>query len=408
MTTATYPFAKQALDWVNTVVPEDMDVKVSDQELERRWAAARRLMDEQKIDVLVAYGPGHSRWFTDREDLHPLNPRQMCDLVIFPKDEEMTTIAQGAPSDGPSNRRGVKRHISWATGGLAACTQYYEGESAEKALDAYKEGTIGLVGTLAMSYPTVEYLKGHLTKAKFVDVTNDMDEIIAIKSEEEQELCRRSAALGDEALEAVASVLKPGLMLCQAVMVGDLVAYRHGSVLGGMFSANCNPQGEPPTPATRNSTKKIQEGDFFRILIECYGPGGMYTEVGRAFVIGKALPQTKESMAFSLEVQKLTASMLKPGTPGPEIWEAANKFRRENGRNEERRLYCHGQGYGLIEPPMVRYDDPMKIQKGMNITIHPNTSKDGFTGHIWDNFIVGDDGVERIHKFPQELIEIDY
>ena len=45
-------------------------VRVSDAEMERRWAAVRKLMDERGIEALIAYHTedwlgGHARWFTD-------------------------------------------------------------------------------------------------------------------------------------------------------------------------------------------------------------------------------------------------------------------------------------------------------------------------------------------------------
>ena len=97
----------------------------------------------------------------------------------------------------------------------------------------------------------------------------------------------------------------------------------------------------------------------------------MFTELGRTCVLGKVPQQMKDELEFVKESRKLTLDLLKPGTPCKDIWEAFNDFMRKNGRPEEARLYCHGQGYDLVERPLIRSDEPWTIQKDMNIVVHP-------------------------------------
>ena len=37
----------------------------------------------------------------------------------------------------------------------------------------------------------------------------------------------------------------------------------------------------------------------------------------------------------------------------------------------ELRLYCHGQGYDLVERPLIRADETLTLEAGMNIAVHP-------------------------------------
>ena len=117
--------------------------------------------------------------------------------------------------------------------------------------------------------------------------------------------------------------------------------------------------------------RTIKKGDTLALLVEDSGPGGMYTELGRSCVLGKVPQQMKDELEMVKESRKLTLDMLKPGTPCKDIWEAFNAFMRKNGRPEEARLYCHGQGYDLVERPLIRSDEPWTIQKDMNIVVHP-------------------------------------
>ena len=49
---------------------------------------------------------------------------------------------------------------------------------------------------------------------------------------------------------------------------------------------------------------------------------------------------------------------------------------QKHGYRPERRLYAHGQGYDLVERPLIREDEPMKIKAGMNITVHPGAANE--------------------------------
>jgi Xaa-Pro aminopeptidase len=156
-----------------------------------------------------------------------------------------------------------------------------------------------------------------------------------------------------------------------------------------------------------NQNRVIQDGDVFHLLVENNGAGGFFTELGRTIVLGKASARQKEEFEFTLQAQKFTLDMLKPGTPCRDIWDTYNQFMRENGRPEESRLYCHGQGYDLVERPLARHDEPMTIEKNMNIVCHPTYVLDGIHSWICDNYLIGGNGPgDSLHKTPQQLFEV--
>ena len=83
----------------------------------------------------------------------------------------------------------------------------------------------------------------------------------------------------------------------------------------------------------------------------------------------------------------------------------AKEFLEKKGYFPERRLYAHGQGYDLVERPLVRYDEPMKIQAGMSVTVHPTVSNKTVWAGVTDNYLVTEGGVSPcIHKTPKEII----
>jgi Xaa-Pro aminopeptidase len=124
-------------------------------------------------------------------------------------------------------------------------------------------------------------------------------------------------------------------------------------------------------------------------------------------VLGKATQSMKDEFAFAFEAQMFTARMLKAGASCADVWNAYNDFMAKNGRPKENRLYCHGQGYHLVERPLVRFDETMPLAARMNIAVHPMYhSKDTYTW-ICDNFLISENGpAERLHAFPQEIVEL--
>ncbi|HUL32077.1 MAG TPA: M24 family metallopeptidase, partial [Thermodesulfobacteriota bacterium] len=86
---------------------------------------------------------------------------------------------------------------------------------------------------------------------------------------------------------------------------------------------------------------------------------------------------------------------------------ANNEFLVRKGFPPETRLYAHGQGYDLVERPAIRDDEPMKLQAGMNITVHPIIGSDRVWVWVCDNYLITETGVSRcLHQTPQEIFPI--
>ena len=151
----------------------------------------------------------------------------------------------------------------------------------------------------------------------------------------------------------------------------------------------------------------IGSGDAVALLVEVNGPGGMYAEVGRTASVGPASQQLLEEFEFVAETQRRTVDRLVAGAPPAEIWAAHNAWMREHGLAEEGRIHCHGQGYDFVERPLIRYDEPMPIEPGMNITCHPSYVRSGVWAWICDNYLVRPEGPpESLHAFPRRIVEV--
>jgi Xaa-Pro aminopeptidase len=398
-----------------SVLSERLNTPISTGELERRWTAVRAAMEAERIDVLLMQNNndhmgGYVRYFTDMPATNGYP-----NTVVFPRDDRMTVVTQGPfggaqelPPAGDGTWRGVKRVLTTPSYASAHYTKDYDPELAATALKPYAKGTIGLVGTYQMSFALIDEIKRRFSAATFVDASELVDRIKVIKSPEEMELIRRTARMQDGAMQAAFAAIKPGMKDSDVSAIAQHYSQRHGSEQGIYLCAS-SPLGHPARINIRHvQDRVIQKGDQVALLVEDNGPGGFYTELGRTCVIGKAPQAMKEELAFTIEARRMTLDLLKPGTPCREIWESYNAFMRKNGRPEEARLYCHGQGYDLVERPLVRKDEPMTIEKDMNIVVHPTYFYKGYINWLCDNYFIGGNGPgDRLHQFPEAITEID-
>jgi Xaa-Pro aminopeptidase len=394
---------------------ERLNSPISTQELERRWSLVRASMADRKIDVLVMqnnndFMGGYVKYFTD---LPATNGYWMS--VVFPRDDGMAVIGQGPfgmdrelPPEGDGVRRGVKRMLAVPAYSAAPYTGAYDAELAEKALQKYSGATIGLVGTAAMPHSFVDHLKrGRLSNATFVEASDLVDEIKAVKSAEEIDCLRRTARMQDKCMEAAFAAVAPGKKDIEIAAVAEQVGHSYGSEQG-LFMAASGPVGTAAVMANRHlQGRTLREGDQFTLLVESNGPGGFYTELGRTCVLGKASQEMKDEFTFVLAARKFALSMMKPGARPKEIWEEFNAFMRKNKRPEEKRLYSHGQGYDMVERPLIRFDEPMPVGRDMVFSCHPTYVTERTYSWICDDFLVGANGItERLHQFPETIMEL--
>jgi Xaa-Pro aminopeptidase len=386
---------------------------ISTAELERRWTAVRVAMEEHGIDVLLMqnsneFSGGYVKWFTDM----PSGNGTMT-TVVFPKDDLMTVIAPGpfgvdvAPPPDDPVRRGVKRFLASPNFMGASFTTALDNENVEKALAECSGATIGLVAQGSIGHALVDHLKrGKLGNAKFVDATDLVDAIMVIKSDEEIARIRATAQLQDRAMRAAFDAIKPGMRDIEITAVAENYTRNAGAEYGLLMAAS-SPIGEAAMIQPRHlQNRTIREGDQFVLLVETTGPGGYFCEIGRTCVLGKATQSMQDEFAFAREAQQYTVDLLRPGASCAEVWNGYNDFMARNGRPKENRLYCHGQGYHLVERPLVRFDETMTLAARMNLAVHPMyRSKDTFTW-ICDNYLIGEHGAERLHAFPQEIVEL--
>ncbi len=382
---------------------------ISTRELERRWAAVREVMKRHKVDFLLIqnsedYLGGYVKWFTDMPAVHgyPVS-------VIFPVADGMTTFWHGSshPEEvGPPAYllRGVKKRVTTPIMLALNYTTSFAAEQVVKELKGYKNCRISFVNEGAITTGFTRYVRQHLRSATFVDITNEIDEIKALKSSEEIERIKVSARLHDEGMKACFAAIRPGVREFEVAAAGRLRCRMLGSEQQFILIGSA-PAGSPFSYHSIHAmNRKLQKGDQIGILIEAVEPSGYYTHLHRIACIGKIPDDLAAAFEIQKELQDLNLKMIKPGVNPLDLLRANNDFLRSKGLPEEHRLYAHGQGYDLVERPSFQVGETMKLQATMNIAVHPVVATPKATAILCDNYIVTETGVSKcLHKFPKKI-----
>lgn len=384
----------------------------SNEELQSRWKKVRDAMEEQGLEALVMQGHddwlgGYVRWFTDVWATNGY-PR----TIIFYLDKPMSVVEMGAFGDTrrlhgeDSLHRGVDRMYFTPSFFSVGYTPQNDADLVTNELKRSGVKNVGLLTPASLPSSLVKSIEA-LDVLYLSDATNMVDEIKAVKSPEEQLAIRAACAMQDEIFEAVCGFIRPGLRDIDVINFAQAKAHELGSD-NGLFLGSSSPLGVSARFKPRQQQgRTIAKGEHFSMLIEVNGPGGMYTEVARTIVLGKSTSKLKDQFELMKQAQDHTLSLMKPGAAPADIAQKHNEWMVAHGLPPEHRLYAHGQGYDLVERPLIRQDETMKLAAGMNLAVHPGYDDQTVFAVICDNYLITDDGVsECLHKTPKQIFEI--
>ena len=395
------------------MIHERIATRISNAELERRWAAVRAAMLERDIDVLIVQATndwlgGAVKWFTDI----PANngyPR----TVLFYARALMTIVEMGV-FEGRRDLRGldpVHRGVGviLTTPSFPAIdyTVPYDAELAIADLRLHGVQRIALANPNGLLAGFSTTLRAAFDATAIVDFTDALDLIRAIKSPEEQTLIRRAAHVQDEVFAHVAASIRPGLRDVDVCANAQALALTLGSEQGIFLGASAKVGVRSPFMGRHFQARELSAGDHLSLLIEINGPGGFYAEIARTLVLGRASNELLDAFDAVKAAQDHSLARLTPGAAARDVAAAHDAYMIAHGMPAEIRLYAHGQGYDMVERPLIRRDESMTIAAGMNLAVHPGYETDSIFAVICDNYIIGDSGPGPcLHATQKRIFEV--
>ncbi len=386
--------------------------RISTPELERRWEAAREMMQERGLDYLVMQNHeeflgGTLRWFTDFAARH-----QYPMTVIFPLEGEMAVINCGMepPATQPFPPMALARGVGASLGAVYFPTTHYsstvEGRLAVSVLREKKNPKIGWVEKTFLPVTFYEYVvETYRVRCSSMRPTGR-------SAEDRQESRRDRVHKGLRSargcgIEHLTKTITPGMHDYDVYAEAHYYCSKHGSARG-IIQVGSGPMGTiVPFDVYGMQNRVIRPGDQVSVLVEVNGPCGYYTEITKIFAVqGEPSPSLEKAFADALECQHLIAKAMVPGAEPGELWLKQVQFLTERGYGRPGRSFSHGQGLSLVERPNIRPEEAWKLERGMNIAVHPGAVREGVWTNVCDGYIVGDQGAERLHKTPQTIARV--
>jgi Xaa-Pro aminopeptidase len=370
---------------------------VSQREIERRVESIREKMSDEGLDTLFVFSQvilgekGAVRYISD----YRLLTRK--DYLVLPLSGDPIMVV---PTLG---QKISALQVSWIkdirSGGETAGMIR---EVAEKIKSAGNEdATVGIVGFNGLPYQDFECLKKELPHARFIDASKLLDDIRAVKSEEEIEKIRATTEIADACYRMLLDILRPGTdereIIAEVNKLLTLNGVEDTLILtskGRAFPCFI----APPGPYT------FKDGDHYVFSIEIAGPGGYWSQIVRPICLGKPSPQYEYLFEIGKKALDAGVSSLVPGRRIGDIARIISSQSQSAGFKTG--VWSgHGMGLDLGDGIGIFEDSTLELKDGMIITVHPHImSQDGKEGLLLgDTYVVREKGAQNLSRTLCEL-----
>ena len=243
------------------------------------------------------------------------------------------------------------------------------------------------------------------------DASALVDELRAVKSEDELKFVRRAAELADDAWDAGLELLAPG------AFEGDILAAMQGAVFkgGGDYAGNEFIIGSGAGALLcRYFTGRRHLSPNDQLTLEFAGAYRRYhAALMRTAVIGHASNEQRAMHAACEKALNACINALKPGTSMGEVFDEHARVFDAAGYREHRMNAC---GYGMgavynplwVDPPMFYHGNPRLVSAGNVFFLHMilMNSNSGQAMTLGTSVVVGESGAERLSRLPLTLTNV--
>jgi Xaa-Pro aminopeptidase len=313
------------------------------------------------------------------------------------------------PVDGPST---VVVDIPWWRRDLVVADDVRPTiHVVEAAADVVR--TAGLersrLAMVGASYMTASAWLGfaeRLPEAELVRADTLIERLRLVKSPAEQELIRRSCALGNSTLEALINAVVEGATEADAMAAGAQALIAGGGVL---YDAACasGPWSHQYTRArlpSADARRRFRRGDLFHV--DCYGSyGGYFFDFARSRCVGDdPTPEQRGLLEAVIEGVETICAAIRPGMTAGAIYRVGEEWMaqspvvaaipREDPEMEAFPAVGHGLGL-MWEGPWLMPDVQATIEPGMYLAIEILLGHPTIGGAMFEhNGLVTDEGFE--------------
>lgn len=256
---------------------------VSDAELDRRFNAVQKIIADRNLDCIICGGHNNAlggafRYFTDYA-----NAGSHIQTLIIPKEGDMGAFGHcafsGAPIPPP-----VQRHIAYAKGGpFLTSTSFSDDYIPREMVTFMKERNLKKIGfyrQTSLPWHFVNYVLENIDGSTIEKVDDEIDYLMAVKSEEELAIARETVHMHDQLFKIIPSILRPGRRERDISTDLKKAAFDMGfEEVNNAMVCTGYPKAQHKPFLLQNNV--IKDGDIVDILIELSYRGGYWGELSR-------------------------------------------------------------------------------------------------------------------------------
>ncbi|CAM4204414.1 M24 family metallopeptidase [Lacicoccus alkaliphilus] len=276
---------------------------------------------------------------------------------------------------------GIGDVVDSKNGILGEITSYINEQGAKRT------GVCGL--ETLMTHNEAQFLKDNI-EGDVVDGTNVIQEMKALKWEEEQEAVRETFRIAEESHAAFEANIAPGKPFAEVAAEVDKIARANGCISTLIFLE------DGPYFLRKPTLDTVGESGLVTAFTEIVGPNGTWVEKGSLFGVGELTEGEKAVGEACVAAMEAVRDTMKPGV---KVSELARVISEQSTHLDVNPGIWHGHGVGVDHDiPIIREDSDAVIEPGMVLSVHPNISnKDETVGaSIADVFLVHDDHAESL------------
>ena len=387
-------------------------------ERDRRWAAVRKLMERDGIEVIVAPpNNGNSTdWQADARYLSHCGGGADASIVcVFPLTGDVTVVATSRVRWGPTVQ-------DWVTDVREANRAYGAaiGERLnELEANGKRIGICGLAGGTrtpegTIFHGTYEAIAKAVPNSEIVNATDLLQEARSVKSDEEIAVLQESVDLVELAYEAeVEWAAKPGVHDYEVWAAAMNAVFSRGSELSVHF--NWVAAQKTTRTMTRPEMRELVDGDIILNELES-SINGYRAQQTRPVAVRKVDQIYLDLIDFHGELYYRLLEYMKPGVKLADVIQKVKELGADlcpkSGplAGGGARMVCHGRGLG-DDMPLATNDEAIKRfgawqfpENGVFI-IKPEVHAGDGTGIGWgDTCRITPNGAVRMGKAPHELM----
>lgn len=251
----------------------------------------------------------------------------------------------------------------------------------------------------------IHEIKKMFKGVKFVPTEDFIEEISAIKTEDEIEKIKSAIRISERVFEKVLNLIKPGI---SELDIASEISYLHrkSGAEKDAFDIIVASGWRSALPHATATNKKLKKGELVVIDFGCVYDG-YHCDITRTIHIGKAKSDARKIYQIVFDAQTKAIEGAKSGTKASDLDAIARNYIKQKGYAM---FFDHSLGHGIGTEihtlPRISPRSNYILQNGNVITIEPGIYIPGFGGvRIEDDILINSTSV-LLTSLPRNLLEV--